>query len=206
MWTTLLGAALAAPLVLHIRLEEEGELPLSWAVSGLAADAPPVLWTTADGHQRRAIASVFPFPDPARPMFYARVVVMERRRGHWVFLTMPSLLHGVGEEPAEFMPGKGAFSWRFSAASDDASEAEPGLHIGVFAEQIVAGSVKVGAPGLEGVACPDDPDLRDLGEGMMASLVFSHVDDTPGASVAYACEKRAADGTTTPFPLTLRVW
>jgi hypothetical protein len=139
-------------------------------------------------------------------MFYARVVVMERWRGHWVFLTMPSLLYGVGEEPAEFMPGKGELSWQFSAAFDDAPEPEPGLHIGVFAEQIVAGSVKVGAPGLEGVVCPDDPDLRDVGEGMMAILVFSHVEDSPGASVSYACQRQAADGTMSPFPVTLRVW
>lgn len=39
----------------------------------------------------------------------------------------------------------------------------------------------------------------------MASLVFSHVDATPGASGYCACLQRAADGTTTPLPLTLRV-
>ena len=41
----------------------------------------------------------------------------------------------------------------------------------------------------------------------MAILVYSHVDfdATPGASVLYICAQQTADGTTTPFPATLRV-
>lgn len=203
MWITLLSAAVAAPLVLHLRLDEEGEQPVSWTVSGLAADAP-VTWTTSDNRERRAIASVFPFPSPSRSMFYARVVVMERRRGRWTVVTSPSMLAGVDPGTADMTIG--GWTWHISAANVGEPEPEPGVHLAVFSEEIVAGALKLGVPGLEGVVCPDDPDLRDLGEGSMAILAFSGLDDTPGRSISYLCEQRRADGTTTPFPLTLRVW
>jgi hypothetical protein len=204
MWMPLLSAAVASPLVLLLRLEEGGERPISWSVSGLSTDAPPVTWTTSEGRERRAIASVFPVGDPQLPMLYARVVVMERRRGRWTILASPSLLQRVDVEPADLTIG--GWSWQFSAATLGEPEPRPGAHLAVFAEEIVAGSVKVGVPGLEGGVCPDDPDLRDVGEGMMAILVFSHVEDSPGASVSYACQRQAADGTMSPFPVTLRVW
>lgn len=42
MWSPLLSAAVVAPLVLALRLEEEDELPVSRTVSGLSANGPPV--------------------------------------------------------------------------------------------------------------------------------------------------------------------
>lgn len=204
MWIALLSVAVASPLVLRLHLDEEGEQPVSWTVSGLTTDAPPVTWTTSDNRERRAIASVFPFPDPSRSMFYARVVVMERRRGRWTVVTSPSMLAGVDAGTADMTIG--GWAWHISAAGVAEPEPEPGVHLAVFSEEIVAGVVRIGVPGLEGVVCPDDPDLRDVGEGIMAILVFSDVDDSPGASVSFACQQQAADGMMTPFPLTLRVW